>query len=551
MGNLRGEKNMANSDFIIKEGKIVAYVGSSNAEVIDIPEGVTSIGSYIFQEKMNKELIVNLSSTVTKIEDHAFCLKNGAVDRFYGFVPDKTVRCLLKELNIPKNSQLEEIGDYAFFGYTKKMFIPKSLKKFGLFGKKEISQRLFNDEICYFDIQEFEFEPQSQLNKVYKFHEKPIVKLPRNLHEVDILSANYILIIPKELEKFQKLSSVYVFFEGEIPDEWHLKIDAAYVLENVDYDHLIFVDQLKTLGVAYIETSKGLIVTKIDNSIAKFEDIPTEIEGKKIWTINVIDPFNPNDESEKENLGILFPKLKYYANENRDHMLSFIEQTIPQIDEKNYNAIQDIFHFGIEKKNQEERKDNQNAKKPGIFFFGFIFLIVGIFPALFAAIFIKGHTAVLFFVFLIALFVIGCIFGIFVNIAAKSALKKANQAQIEKQTLESKHAPLVEIVYASIEKNRFNECYLHMLLLEFNKIVKDKIAQAANSARIQAELQKTLQSIHETTMAYIKAKNTKSNQERALEQLEELNKNIKNSNSNSSYDVYDNEGNYLGKIDKR
>ena len=84
------------------------------------------------------------------------------------------------------------------------------------------------------------------------------------------------------------------------------------------------MDQLKTLGVAYIETSKGLIVTKIDNSIAKFEDIPTEIECKKIWTINVIDPFNPNDESEKENLGILFPKLKYYANENRDNMLSFI-----------------------------------------------------------------------------------------------------------------------------------------------------------------------------------------------------------------------------------
>ena len=206
MGNLRGEKNMANSDFIIKEGKIVAYVGSSNAEVIDIPEGVTSIGSYIFQEKMNKELIVNLSSTVKQIEDHAFCLKNGAINEYDTFVPDKSARCLLKELNIPKNSQLEEIGDYAFFGYTKKMFIPKSLKKFGLFGKKEISQRLFNDEICYFDIQEFEFEPQSQLNKVYKFHEKPIVKLPRNLHEVEILSANYILIIPKELKSFQKIS---------------------------------------------------------------------------------------------------------------------------------------------------------------------------------------------------------------------------------------------------------------------------------------------------------------------------------------------------------
>ena len=539
---------MANSDFIIKEGKIVAYVGSSNAEVIDIPEGVTSIGSYIFQEKMNKELIVNLSSTVTKIEDHAFCLKNGAVDRFYGFVPDKTVRCLLKELNIPKNSQLEEIGDYAFFGYTKKMFIPKSLKKFGLFGKKEISQRLFNDEICYFDIQEFEFEPQSQLNKVYKFHEKPIVKLPRNLHEVDILSANYILIIPKELEKFQKLSSVYVFFEGEIPDEWHLKIDAAYVLENVDYDHLIFVDQLKTLGVAYIETSKGLIVTKIDNSIAKFEDIPTEIEGKKIWTINVIDPFNPNDESEKENLGILFPKLKYYANENRDNMLSFIEQTIPQIDEKNYNAIQDIFNFGKE----QNKKEQEPKKEINALTFGIVFMIIGFLPALVAAILIKGPTFPLFLLFMLILFFFGSvILGSIMKSQAKKKKKQEDYEDIKNQNEESKHAPLVEIVYASVEKNRFNECYLHMLLLEFNKIVKDKIAQAANSARAQAELQRSLQSLHETTMAYIKAKNTKSNQERALEQLEELNKNIKNSNSNSRYDVYDNEGNYLGKIDKR
>ena len=539
---------MANSDFIIKEGKIVAYVGSSNAEVIDIPEGVTSIGSYIFQEKMNKELIVNLSSTVTKIEDHAFCLKNGAVDRFYGFVPDKTVRCLLKELNIPKNSQLEEIGDYAFFGYTKKMFIPKSLKKFGLFGKKEISQRLFNDEICYFDIQEFEFEPQSQLNKVYKFHEKPIVKLPRNLHEVDILSANYILIIPKELEKFQKLSTVYVFFEGEIPDEWHLKIDAAYVLENVDYDHLIFVDQLKTLGVAYIETSKGLIVTKIDNSIAKFEDIPTEIEGKKIWTINVIDPFNPNDESEKENLGILFPKLKYYANENRDNMLSFIEQTIPQIDEKNYNAIQDIFNFGKE----QNKKEQEPKKEINALTFGIVFMIIGFLPALVAAILIKGPTFPLFLLFMLILFFFGSvILGSIMKSQAKKKKKQEDYEDIKNQNEESKHAPLVEIVYASVEKNRFNECYLHMLLLEFNKIVKDKIAQAANSARAQAELQRSLQSLHETTMAYIKAKNTKSNQERALEQLEELNKNIKNSNSNSRYDVYDNEGNYLGKIDKR
>lgn len=539
---------MANSDFIIKEGKIVAYVGSSNAEVIDIPEGVTSIGSYIFQEKMNKELIVNLSSTVTKIEDHAFCLKNGAVDRFYGFVPDKTVRCLLKELNIPKNSQLEEIGDYAFFGYTKKMFIPKSLKKFGLFGKKEISQRLFNDEICYFDIQEFEFEPQSQLNKVYKFHEKPIVKLPRNLHEVDILSANYILIIPKELEKFQKLSSVYVFFEGEIPDEWHLKIDAAYVLENVDYDHLIFVDQLKTLGVAYIETSKGLIVTKIDNSIAKFEDIPTEIEGKKIWTINVIDPFNPNDESEKENLGILFPKLKYYANENRDNMLSFIEQTIPQIDEKNYSAIQDIFNFGKE----QNKKEQEPKKEINALTFGIVFMIIGFLPALVAAILIKGPTFPLFLLFMLILFFFGSvILGSIMKSQAKKKKKQEDYEDIKNQNEESKHAPLVEIVYASVEKNRFNECYLHMLLLEFNKIVKDKIAQAANSARAQAELQRSLQSLHETTMAYIKAKNTKSNQERALEQLEELNKNIKNSNSNSRYDVYDNEGNYLGKIDKR
>lgn len=539
---------MANSDFIIKEGKIVAYVGSSNAEVIDIPEGVTSIGSYIFQEKMNKELIVNLSSTVTKIEDHAFCLKNGAVDRFYGFVPDKTVRCLLKELNIPKNSQLEEIGDYAFFGYTKKMFIPKSLKKFGLFGKKEISQRLFNDEICYFDIQEFEFEPQSQLNKVYKFHEKPIVKLPRNLHEVDILSANYILIIPKELEKFQKLSSVYVFFEGEIPDEWHLKIDAAYVLENVDYDHLIFVDQLKTLGVAYIETSKGLIVTKIDNSIAKFEDIPTEIEGKKIWTINVIDPFNPNDESEKENLGILFPKLKYYANENRDNMLSFIEQTIPQIDEKNYSAIQDIFNFGKE----QNKKEQEPKKEINALTFGIVFMIIGFLPALVAAILIKGPTFPLFLLFMLILFFFGSvILGSIMKSQAKKKKKQEDYEDIKNQNEESKHAPLVEIVYASVEKNRFNECYLHMLLLEFNKIVKDKIAQAANSARAQAELQRSLQSLHETTMAYIKAKNTKSNQERALEQLEELNKNIKNSNSTSRYDVYDNEGNYLGKIDKR
>ena len=107
------------------------------------------------------------------------------------------------------------------------------------------------------------------------------------------------------------------------------------------------------------------------------------------------------------------------------------------------------------------------------------------------------------------------------------------------------------MTYVFLETNCFNECYLHMLLIELNKAVKDKIEEARRLAKANAELQRSLQSLHETTMAYIKAKNAKSNQERALGQLEELNKNIKNSNSNSSYDVYDNEGNYLGRMDKR
>jgi hypothetical protein len=547
---------MANSDFIIKEGKIVAYVGSSNAEVIDIPEGVTSIGSYIFQEKMNKELIVNLSSTVKQIEDHAFCLKNGAINEYDTFVPDKSARCLLKELNIPKNSQLEEIGDYAFFGYTKKMFIPKSLKKFGIVGKSDISDIsvVFDGEICYFDIQEFEFEPQSQLNKVYKFHEKPIVKLPRNLHEVEILSANYILIIPKELKSFQKISSIYVFFEGKIPNEWHLKIDAAYVLENVDYDHLIFVDQLKTLGVAYIETSKGLIVTKIDNSIAKFEDIPTEIEGKKIWTINVIDPFNPNDESEKENLGILFPKLKYYANENRDNMLSFIEKTVSNIKEKDYKKFDG--QYGIFTSKEESIPPTSEAKgKVTAFTVGLGLMIIGFIPALIIAIIvgllIKKSIILLFLILMFIIFVAGCLLYLFTNLFIKNKKTKSQIDPSKIQNTDVKYSSLVEMTYVFLETNCFNECYLHMLLIELNKAVKDKIEEARRLAKANAELQRSLQSLHETTMAYIKAKNAKSNQERALEQLEELNKNIKNSNSNSSYDVYDNEGNYLGRMDKR
>ena len=43
---------MSSKDFIIEDGKVIAYVGDSKVNEITIPEGVTEIGECIFQEKM-------------------------------------------------------------------------------------------------------------------------------------------------------------------------------------------------------------------------------------------------------------------------------------------------------------------------------------------------------------------------------------------------------------------------------------------------------------------------------------------------------------------
>ena len=84
----------ANSDFVIEDGVLVTYNGSSNNIVI--PSGVTCIGMNAFQINSEVQSVI-LPEGVTRIDNYAFMF----IDQ-------------LRKIQLP--STLDYIGDYAFYG---------------------------------------------------------------------------------------------------------------------------------------------------------------------------------------------------------------------------------------------------------------------------------------------------------------------------------------------------------------------------------------------------------------------------------------------------
>ena len=93
-------------DFVIKNGKLLEYVGSGGD--VAIPEGITTIGKEAFYRCSNLES-VTIPTSVKKIEKHAF---HGSS---------------LKTVIIPDGVESIEYSAFCYCENLESVFIPKSI----------------------------------------------------------------------------------------------------------------------------------------------------------------------------------------------------------------------------------------------------------------------------------------------------------------------------------------------------------------------------------------------------------------------------------------
>ena len=504
------ENLKSNKDFIIEDGKVIAYVGDSNVKEITIPDGVTIIGQCIFQERMVAGITLNIASSVKIIADFAFCVKGGYKKENNILRFNDGGRVCFSKVNIPKDSQLQKIGDFALFGKTDELFIPKTLISVGKFDSYDKQN---NHD---FDVKKLLFDDECNLQEIEYLPSENFLRIPKGLKDSKYVTSNFIVTVPKDFVKYNKISAPYVFFEREILEDEHLNINAEFVLENVDIDNIKFVNKLNECGYAYIDTSKGLILTKLNNEIAKLNDIPTEIDGNPVWCNNLINPLNIDDNKEKENLGDLYAKIKYEANKKKDKIFNAINIVKPEITKQNYSR----FCIGVI---GEKAKSNYiETNDVGSLIGGILGLILGLI--------LLYNVPKLNFVVPILGAILGVIIGLII-------CRKLSRSISRSKDLYRKLKELVQ-------KGMVEELYFHTTLLALNEFVKESYNDAKWAAERDAEWAVFWDRYHNGTAE-------EQRQKRIESKLSELNKNLRESNNSSSYDVYTNDGEHIGRIDKK
>lgn len=149
-----------------------------------------------------------------------------------------------------------------------------------------------------------------------------LLKLPRSINKVDDLINTFILVVPKEFRAFgsTRFFTNYLFYEGElcVDDRCALPV-AKYVYDKIDPNSVQFIDGSISTGISYIITNKGVIITDIDNRLANLTNIPNELYGLEVISINIFNPFDRESEyvSKKERLGDLYSYVVYKVNETK------------------------------------------------------------------------------------------------------------------------------------------------------------------------------------------------------------------------------------------
>lgn len=445
------------ADFIIEKNTLLAYIGNPEVQEITIPDGVEIIGTKIFQQKINGDrgIVINLSKSVKRIEDQAF-------------------NCKCKQFNIPKDSQLEYIGAAFVFGSSDSFYLPASLQ--------------FFDSNNSFILKDIEVAEGCGLKEISSLPTKKIVKIPQNFNTVQNIKAEFIVIVPKNLNAFSSIKSKYVFFEGEVKDIWRRRIEAEFVYENIDPESVEFVDKTEECGIAYIKTSKGAVVTEIIEEKAQFEEIPEEVDGIKIYEINVIDFWNNKESEEKQKLGKLYPALRFFANKQKDEIEQTIKQLMSQTEkESQWRSEGFLNEENLPKENLPKEQNKKSDIKTFLTVFIFLFVVVAIVISLITSMISGALTGsgileekeAMWFVVLMTVFGSMAI-SLTVTFLACTGKRKAEA---------SKHCNEIKLFYDKVAEHKINEGLLNKSIIYVNTEIVKRI-------KSYGEIERTLREIN-------------------------------------------------------
>lgn len=481
------------SDFIINGDVLEAYIGSPNITDLYIPDGIITINSNIFQEKMDNPLSIHLPASVEIINKEAF------------------YNCNCKCFNIPKDSKLKYIGVDAIKGdLVDEIILPEGME---------------------------EFYRSSNLN--IKF-----LKIPKSLKTVQVSA--YIMAIPEEnsLEKNCKFNNtLYIMYGGKLDIEMRYKFkDAHYVYDNIDIDSISIVNDANS-GINYIRTSRGVIITDIDNKIANLTDLPKSINGEKVLSINILYPFPrtwvgsqsfrygvmindyDNEKKLKEKLQNLYPIVQYIATKTEKELDKLYDETyetgiivpdkfVPFVDNYDYSGIP-LYFFGA----------------GGLIGFIFFFIYASeINPS------IKNTS-----LFLPGPFIFGVVLGIVLLLFSFLIIIIKKKEKAKKLAIEYQLYVLIINNYIEDVKSRVPEGYDNKVI----SLVRDKVLERLKRLKI---IERDI--AHKIQMVYEMNKEILAQKERD-EALKRIANELSKSNSSSSYDIYDENHRKIGEINRK
>lgn len=509
---------MQSNGFIINNGVLKAYIGNPDITELVIPEGVVTIQEGIFQEQVGKSLTIRFPSTFESVSPEAF--KKGNVSN----------------LDFSKCIKIKDFTKIVVKGYFSEVILPVSLVKLAVVDKNfRIGKVKIADEKSIYEAGDFsncKNLREISFNNLYCSAEEFVI--PENvksfeqgglncqkirisarsrLEKLDVRDLNYIGV-PASVKEFSSKRVKYVFFEKSALETIECSCD-GYVVENVNIENITFKDEMNDRGIKYFETSRGLVITDLDNNIANFSSIPTEYDNKKIIAFSIMNPFEEDIGTYDEKLGAIKTEMKYKVKQNFINTKNLVNSC----QGKTYSYLDSV-------------KNVSGGRKWLLSLgFGLIALVICIIIALSRS---GGFNATN----LGNAIYIGLSVFVFVTLVARGLSSfiikgdKWSSPKLKEHFIESS-------VYKQIEEPyRWNA--INFIKKEINDITK----------KAQEEAQKRYAKEKYYDELLHGSKEERQRKELASK-LDEINRNLRDSNSSGSYDLYDDNGNRVGRIDKK
>lgn len=387
--------------------------------------------------------------------------------------------------------------------------------------------------------------------------------------------AEIFITVPKEVENFKVLRAPIMFFEGKIPKSWYgvkfqnQRLNTTWTYENVDLSKIKLVDKLDTEGYQYIELSNSrIILTHINNNVAKQFALPTTVDNKQVVAYNFVYGLTGDFDLKKnfvndlgrdlfDEYSILNAKIKAKVEDSQKWLY---EELANEPAEKYSQGILGDYYNTYEKQKHQQNLAQTKTAKPHFNWRAFwtsiwsgvsvgivvgipLWLIIGMINS-------KMNFGKAFIWFLTVPIAVSIVIGLI--LAAKGYAEEKRKIADRKSFLElnSSFTP------TDMFKNVYNRFQAVEPSLCYNAVCEVEAALRSSRLRVIQSERRQSKAAADNAMYELNdlVKNgTKEEQLRREinSKIDKLNDTIRENNKNASYDVFDSDGNKIGRIDKK